>query len=57
MSGYGLWTEHFRLLPIMLLMLGFLLFVTGMGEIEKGNGAYAILPFLTDTGVFVFFYT
>lgn len=58
LSGYGLWTEDFRILPFMLLMLGFLMFVTGMVEIKKHRGAYSILPFLTATGVFVFlFYT
>lgn len=35
LSGYGLWTEDFRVLPVMLLMLGFLMFVTGTVEIEK----------------------
>ncbi|MBX0358594.1 hypothetical protein [Halobacillus sp. Nhm2S1] len=58
LSVYGLWTEDFRALPFMLLMLGFLMFVTGMVEIEKRRGAYSIPHFLTATGVFVFlFYT
>lgn len=58
LSGYGLWTEDFRVLPVMLLMLGFLMFVTGMVEIEKRKGAYSILHFLTATGVFIYlFYT
>ncbi|MGR9049490.1 hypothetical protein ACQ4XT_12775 [Halobacillus faecis] len=58
LSGYGIWTEDFRVLPFMMLMLGFLMFVIGMGEIEKGRGAYSILHFLTATGIFVFlFYT
>ncbi|WP_244157115.1 DUF3953 domain-containing protein [Halobacillus aidingensis] len=42
----------------MLLMLGFLMFVTGMVEIQKRKGAYSILHFLTATGVFIYlFYT
>ncbi|WP_394217749.1 DUF3953 domain-containing protein [Halobacillus trueperi] len=58
LSGYGLWTEDFRILPLMLLMLGVLMFITGMVEIEKRRGAYSILHFLTATGVLIFlFYT
>ncbi|MYL48080.1 hypothetical protein GLV98_01225 [Halobacillus litoralis] len=56
LSGYGLWTEDFRILPFMLLMIGFLMFVTGMIEIENRRGAYSILHFLTATGVFVFLF-
>ncbi|WLR46378.1 hypothetical protein LC065_12380 [Halobacillus litoralis] len=54
LSGYGLWTEDFRVLPFMMLMLGCLMFVTGMVEIEKGKEAYSIPHFLTATGIFVF---